>query len=277
MKDRKVLKKVYVINLLFIIGFLICLYPIVSSFIGGYYQRSAIATYKDSINKIEYSALTEDLVKAEEYNNTLYNYNNILGNKTNLSILQEYKNILNIGDGIMGSIEIPKISVNLPIYHGTSEEVLTQGAGHVEGSSLPIGGINTRSLLSAHTGLPTSKLFTSLDELVVGDLFFIRIQNETLAYKVREIKIIDPEDIESLKIEDGKDLVSLITCTPYGLNTHRLIVTGERVAYEVEEYSNIEKKAMSTREKTFTILPFAFLGIVIILKIKDKRINKNIQ
>ena len=254
MKDRKVLKKVYVINLLFI-----------------------IATYKDSINKIEYSALTEDLVKAEEYNNTLYNYNNILGNKTNLSILQEYKNILNIGDGIMGSIEIPKISVNLPIYHGTSEEVLTQGAGHVEGSSLPIGGTNTRSLLSAHTGLPTSKLFTSLDELVVGDLFFIRIQNETLAYKVRDIKIIDPEDVESLKIEDGKDLVSLITCTPYGLNTHRLIVTGERVAYEVEEYSNIEKKAMSTREKTFTILPFAFLGIVIILKIKDKRINKNIQ
>ena len=96
-------------------------------------------------------------------------------------------------------------------------------------------------------------------------------------YKVRDIKIIDPEDVESLKIEDGKDLVSLITCTPYGLNTHRLIVTGERVAYEVEEYSNIEKKAMSTREKTFTILPFAFLGIVIILKIKDKRINKNIQ
>lgn len=271
MKDRKVLKKVYVINLLFIIGFLICLYPIVSSFIGGHYQRSAIATYKDSINKIESSALTEDLVKAEEYNNTLYNYNNILGNKANLSILQEYKNILNIGDGIMGSIEIPKISVNLPIYHGTSEEVLTQGAGHVEGSSLPIGGTNTRSLLSAHTGLPTSKLFTSLDELVVGDLFFIRIQNETLAYKVRDIKIIDPEDIESLKIEDGKDLVSLITCTPYGLNTHRLIVTGERVAYEVEEYSNIEKKAMSTREMTFTILPFAFLGIVIILKIKERR------
>ena len=276
MKDRKNIKKVF-INLIFIIGFLICLYPLISSIISGYYQKSAIATYNKSINNIEVSALNEDISKAENYNSTLYNYNKISKDRTDIAILKEYENILNVGDGIMGSIDIPSIGVNLPIYHGTSEEVLTQGAGHVEGSSLPIGGINTRSLLSAHTGLPTSKLFTSLDELVIGDLFFIRIQNETLAYKVRDIKIIDPEDIESLKIEDGKDLVSLITCTPYGLNTHRLIVTGERVAYEVEEYSNIEKKAMSIREMTFTILPFAFLGIVIILKIKDKRINKNIQ
>ena len=273
MKDKK---KVFT-RVLLILGICLCLFPLVSNIIKGYYQRNAIKTYNNSVISMEDTKIEESLNKAREYNTTLYEYNSATKSSTNSSILQEYEDILNIGDGIMGSIEIPRISVNLPIYHGTSDEVLSSGVGHVLGSSLPIGGINTRSLLSAHTGLPTSKLFTSLDELVIGDLFFIRIQNETLAYKVRDIKIIDPEDIESLKIEDGKDLVSLITCTPYGLNTHRLIVTGERVAYEVEEYSNIEKKAMSTREKTFTILPFAFLGIVIILKIKDKRINKNIQ
>ena len=269
-------KKIFT-RILLILGICLCLFPLVSNIIKGYYQRNAINTYNNSVISMEDTKIEEELNKAREYNTTLHEYNSATKSSTNSSILQEYEDILNIGDGIMGSIEIPRISVNLPIYHGTSDEVLSSGAGHVLGSSLPIGGINTRSLLSAHTGLPTSKLFTSLDELVVGDLFFIRIQNETLAYKVRDIKIIDPEDVESLKIEDGKDLVSLITCTPYGLNTHRLIVTGERVAYEVEEYSNIEKKAMSTREKTFTILPFAFLGIVIILKIKDKRINKNIQ
>lgn len=274
MKDRKNVKKVF-INLIFIIGFLICLYPLVSSIISGYYQKSAIATYNNSIKNTEVSALNEDIIKAEEYNSTLYNYNKISSNRTNLDILREYENILNVGDGIMGSIDIPKIDVNLPIYHTTSEEVLSKGVGHIEGSSIPVGGVNTRSLLSAHRGLPNSKLFTRLDELVVDDLFFIRIQDKTLAYKVRDIKTIDPEDLESVEVEDGNDLVSLITCTPYGLNTHRLVVTGERIEFKEQDYSNIEKKAVSYREMAFTILPFVFLGVVVILKIKDKRSNVN--
>ena len=274
MKDRTKIKKVF-INLIFIIGFLICLYPLVSSIISGYYQKSAIATYNKSIENIEASTLNEDILKAEEYNNTLYNYNKISGNMTDINILKEYKNILNLGNGIMGSIEIPSIDVNLPIYHTTNEEVLSIGVGHIEGSSLPVGGVNTRSLLSAHRGLPNSKLFTRLDELVVDDLFFIRIQDKTLAYKIRDIKTIDPEDLESVEAEEGRDLVSLITCTPYGLNTHRLVVTGERVPYKEQEYENVDKKVISYREMAFTILPFALLGVVVVLKIKDKRINKN--
>ena len=274
MKDRTKIKKVF-INLIFIIGFLICLYPLVSSIISGYYQKSAIATYNKSIENIEASTLNEDILKAEEYNNTLYNYNKISGNMTDINILKEYKNILNLGNGIMGSIEIPSIDVNLPIYHTTNEEVLSIGVGHIEGSSHPVGGVNTRSLLSAHRGLPNSKLFTRLDELVVDDLFFIRIQDKTLAYKIRDIKTIDPEDLESVEAEEGRDLVSLITCTPYGLNTHRLVVTGERVPYKEQEYENVDKKVISYREMAFTILPFALLGVVVVLKIKDKRINKN--
>ena len=171
----------------------------------------------------------------------------------------------------MGSIEIPSINVNLPIYHGTSDEVLSAGVGHLNGSSLPIGGVNTKSILTAHRGLPSSKLFTRLDELVEGDLFFIRVLNETLAYKVNDIQVIEPEDVAGLEIEEGKDLVSLITCTPYGLNTHRLVVTGERTEYEPAIYENIESKNMSIREYVFLAIPFVFLTIIVGRRINSAR------
>lgn len=171
----------------------------------------------------------------------------------------------------MGSIEIPSININLPIYHGTSDEVLSAGVGHLNGSSLPIGGVNIKSILTAHRGLPSSKLFTRLDELVEGDLFFIRVLNETLAYKVNDIQVIDPEDVAGLEIEEGKDLVSLITCTPYGLNTHRLVVTGERTEYEPAIYENIESKNMSIREYVFLAIPFVFLTIIVGRRIKSAK------
>lgn len=265
--------KKYFKRVIFVVGFLICLFPLVSSIIQGYYQKNVVATYNNSVSNTKELLLEEYLNKANEYNAALFENNGATTSGTNLSILKDYDDTLNIGDGIMGSIEIPKISVNLPIYHGTSEKVLSSGVGHVQGSSLPIGGNNTRSILTAHRGLPNSKLFTRLDEIKEGDLFFIRVQNNTLQYKVNKIEVIDPEQVEALRIEEGKDLVSLVTCTPYGINTHRLVVTGERVPYEVEEYSSIEKKTMSFREIAFTGIPFVFLGIVVVLKIKDKRNN----
>lgn len=251
-----------------------CLFPLISSIIQGYYQQNAVATYNNSVSNTESLLLEEYLNKANEYNAALYENNGAMASGTNLSILKDYNNTLDIGNGVMASIEIPKISINLPVYHGTSEEVLSSGVGHVQGSSLPIGGNNTRSILTAHRGLPNSKLFTRLDEIKEGDLFFIRVQNNTLQYKVNKIEVIDPEQVEALRIEEGKDLVSLVTCTPYGVNTHRLVVTGERVPYEAEEYSSIEKKTMSFREIAFTGIPFVFLGIVVILKIKDKKSRK---
>lgn len=266
-----------VTRVIFVVGFLFCLYPLASNIIEGYYQRNAVATYQKSVENTDSAVLEEDYRKAEEYNETLYAYNSAtLGGGTSLSILGEesYNSIINMGNGVMGSIEIPKINVYLPIYHGTSDEVLSVGVGHVYGSSLPVGGTNTRSILSAHRGLPNAKLFTRLDEIVVNDLFFIKIQDKTLAYKVRDIQVIDPDDIQLLNAEEGQDLVSLVTCTPYGLNTHRLVVTGERVPFEKSEYESIQKETMSFRELLFAGLPFAFVGVVVFFKIKDKRVER---
>lgn len=134
-----------------------------------------------------------------------------------------------ISEDILGSIEIPKINVNLPVYQGTDEETLKKGVGHISWSSPPIGGINTHSLLAGHRGLPGALLFTRLNELKEGDLFYIKINKKTLVYKVCNIKVVKPEETEELSIQEGRDLLSLVTCTPYGINTHRLVVTGERM------------------------------------------------
>lgn len=268
MDGRNVIRKI-----IFIIGFLICIYPLDSSIIESFYQREAIATYENAVNNIDRAELELEYNKAEEYNSALFNYKNNILNTNSISVLGEesYNNILDMGNGIMGSIEIPKINVNLPIYHGTSDEVLSVGVGHVYNSSLPIGGINTRSVLTGHRGLPNAKLFTRLDEIVEGDLFFVRIQDKTLAYKVNNIEVIEPEDIDAVNIIEGKDLVSLITCTPYGINTHRLVVTGERVPYEPSEYESIESNRMSNREILFASIPFIFLTLAVVLKLSDKR------
>ena len=184
---------------------------------------------------------------------------------------ENYESLLNSGTGIMGNIEIPKISVNLPIYHGTSEEVLSNGIGHLQGTSLPIGGMNTRSVLTGHRGLPNAKLFTRLDEMEKGDLFYLNIFGKTLAYQVNKIEIIEPEDMESLGIAEGKDLVSLVTCTPYGLNTHRLIVTGERIEYEKQVKERIKPELFSVREFFFMALPFLMILIQIIVYLINRK------
>ena len=171
----------------------------------------------------------------------------------------------------MGSVEIPKIGVNLPVYHGTSEEVLSVGAGHVQESSLPIGGTSTRTIITGHRGLPNSKLFTRLDEMEKGDLFYLHTMGEILAYQVREIQVIKPEKVDVLKIKEGEDLATLITCTPYGINSHRLLVTGERIPYVEQEYEEIQEKMMSPRELVFLALPFLFLTMGIVTVVKEIR------
>ena len=264
MGKNNILKK-----LSFLLGLILCSYPLISGIVQQQAQKGTVATYQQMINNSSNSSLEEALSKAKEYNEVLFESRTSLSSDK-LSILSEenYNTTLDIGNGIMGSIEIPSINVNLPIYHGTTDEVLSAGVGHLNGSSLPIGGVNTKSILTAHRGLPSSKLFTRLDELVEGDLFFIRVLNETLAYKVNDIQVIEPEDVAGLEIEEGKDLVSLITCTPYGLNTHRLVVTGERTEYEPAIYESIESKNMSIREYVFLAIPFVFLTIIL-----GRRIN----
>lgn len=272
----------------FILGFCICCYPIVSGVIESHDQKNAIRTYEKSIENQDAEKIKKMLQEAHKYNDVLYQtMGAAVGNSTEVLSDESYKKQLDLtGTGIMGSLEIPKINVNLPIYHGTSDEVLSRGIGHLQDSSLPVGGINTRSMLTGHRGLPTSKLFTRLDELEKDDLFFIKIADETLAYQVIEIIEIKPEEIDKLATKPDQDLVSLITCTPYGINTHRLIVTGQRVDYIAMEHDQISSSMMSSREIVFTILPFVFVMIalypyikkmIMILKRKEKKSKDEIK
>lgn len=270
MGKNNILKK-----LSFVIGLILCSYPLVSGIVQQQAQKGTVATYQQMIDNSSNSSIEESLSRAKEYNEILFeSLTKLSSDKISILSEENYNSILNVGNGVIGSIEIPCINVNLPIYHGTSDEVLSVGVGHLNGSSLPIGGTNNKSILTAHRGLPSSKLFTRLDELVEGDLIFIRVLDQTLAYKINSIEVIEPEDVSGLEIEAGKDLVSLITCTPYGINTHRLVVTGERTEYKVDTYENIKSKNMSIRECVFLIIPFIFIGIIVgrrvIIRVRKK-------
>lgn len=174
---------------------------------------------------------------------------------------QEYLGLLNVGHGLMGSVRIPKISVNLPIYHGTSDAVLDDGVGHLYGTSLPVGGSGSHSVLTAHRGLSNKTLFTRLDELRVGDPFYIKIMNETLGYRVERITTITPTEISGLTIRKGEDLVTLMTCTPYGVNTHRLLVTGKR-ANIPKSIPNPEDATQDVKRANLTALAATVVALV---------------
>ena len=262
---------------IFICGFLICIYPIVSSFIESKNQNDAIKTYTSIIEEIEDETLKNELNKAHEYNDLLFQTQGVyIGSVSEQLSDDVYYSLLDhTGTGIMGYISIPKIDVELPIYHGTDDTVLSIGVGHLQASSLPIGGNNTHSILTGHRGLPSSKLFTRLDELKINDLFYINVCSKTLAYQVSEINVIEPHEVDSLDIDADEDIVSLITCTPYGINTHRLVVTASRVPFEVKEKEEIQINFMSFREILFTVLPFSFMLIVIIYEFRQKRGEKS--
>lgn len=269
--------KFNLVNLVFIAGFLILLAPLIMNFVQGQHQKDAVSAYQSAVGNKSEEEIKQILANAEEYNNMLFQSNGAVVDNLDTSILSDesYNSLLNQSNGIMGSIEIPKIDVDLPIYHGTSDEVLQVGIGHIQGTSLPIGGENSHCVLSGHRGLPGSKLFTRLDEMKEGDLFFIQVLGETLAYKVYNIQVIEPDDVSVMEIQAGRDDCSLITCTPYGLNTHRLVVTGERVPYEKAQYDSIDGQLPSIRELLFIIIPFALLATGIGLKVKDWRKAKH--
>ena len=212
-----------------IIGLCLLLYPTVSDYWNSLHQSRAIATYVESVTQIENSDYSRLLERARAYNQELSQQEKaewLLSEEA----LDRYASILDVsGTGIMCSIEIPKIKVNLPIYHGVEEGVLQIAVGHIPGSSLPIGGESTHSVLSGHRGLPSARLFTDLDKLVVGDTFLLNVLDEVLTYEVDQILIVEPYDLSSLEIIPGEDLVTLVTCTPYGINTHRLLVRGHRI------------------------------------------------
>lgn len=255
-------------NLLFWAGFLICIFPVISNIVERQRQADAVATYRQTMEKEDEKEIEEKWRQANEYNEMLFQAKGGIVEETEE---KKYEELLNIhGTDIMGSLEIPKIQVELPIYHGTADEVLSNGIGHLEGTSLPIGGENTHSVLTGHRGLPSSKLLVRLDEMKIGDLFFIHTYKEVMAYKVEDIMVVKPEDTAWMEIKAEKDLVSLVTCTPFGINSHRLIVTGHRVDYKEKEYIKIKPQLPSVREIIVTVFPILFVVSIVIIEIKNR-------
>ena len=274
-----------VICIIFLAGLSLLLYPFVANQWNNYRQKQLISGYEQAVSEkeaaegIDYDA---ERKKAEDYNEALLPC--VLPDSFALAessgVDPVYMNTLNIaGDEMMGSVEIPKINIKIPIYHTTEEEVLNTGAGHLEGSSLPVGGANTHAVISAHRGLPSASLFTDLDQLKEGDHFLIHVLNETLCYEVDKISVVKPEDTSALAVEDGQDLVTLLTCTPYGVNTERLLVRGHRVPY-VEEEVKEEKTVLSGSSLHTNYLLWVFVGLsvtalfVFVLYLKETKLKR---
>ena len=238
-------------------------YPSLADYWNSFHQSRAVMTYAEHVADMQTDEYERFLNSAREYNSALAE----TGIKWGLTDEEKaaYNEELNIdGSGIMGYIKIQKIQVTLPLYHGTDEGILQTSIGHLEGSSLPVGGEGTHCLLSGHRGLPSARLFTDLDQLREGDTFTMTVLNETLTYEVDHIWIVEPEDLSHLQIEEGKDLCTLITCTPYGINTHRLLVRGHRI-------ENADGGAMVTADaiqiRPIFIAPFLAIPILILLLI----------
>lgn len=234
--------KIIGIAVLFLAGLSLLLYPLVANQWNSYRQSHLISDYEHTVSGLETSGqvdYTEELQKARAYNEALLP--SILPDSFAVAEAAGepdavYMSCLNLaGDGMMGVIEIPKIHVNIPIYHTTEETVLEKAAGHLEGSSLPVGGENTHAVIAAHRGLPSAALFTDLDQITEGDHFLLHVLDETRCYEVDQISVVEPDDTTPLMVEPGKDLVTLLTCTPYGVNTQRLLVRGHRVDVQPEE------------------------------------------
>lgn len=222
--------------LMFLIGAAVFLYPTVSDWLARIHQSSVIQEYEEELAAEDKAFYTAEWQKAREYNESLAGdpVRDPFVPGTGYALPENYLDCLNI-NGIMGYIEIPKINIRLPIYHGTSDEVLEKGVGHIESTALPIGGEFTHAVLTGHRGLPSAKLFTDLDQLEIGDRFYIHVLDQILAYEVDEINTVLPDDLHALETAEGRDLATLITCTPYGVNTHRLLIRGSRIPYVPEE------------------------------------------
>lgn len=227
-------KSTKLLIVIFVIGLGLLLYPSVSDYWNSFHSSRAIASYAEQVAQLDNAHYTQMWADAQQYNQTLA----AKANRYELSDGEQaqYEGLLNVsGTGIMGYIEIPSIRCSLPIYHGTEESVLQIAVGHIAGSSLPVGGAGTHCVISGHRGLPSAKLFTDLDKLTEGDVFLLQVLDQTLTYQVDQILIVEPHEVTALEIEAGQDYCTLVTCTPYGINSHRLLVRGYRIENQAED------------------------------------------
>ncbi len=275
--------------IVFLISILLMSYPFISNYLMSLNHQSEIVAYEDDMADKDKQLLDKERAAANLYNKNLFGtvvITDPFDPNAQIEESEEYDNILNLSNnGVMASIEIPKINVKLPIYHGTSDFVLHKGVGHLQQTSLPVGGIGTHSVLTGHTGLSAARLFTDLDQLIEGDVFYIESLGETMAYKVDQIKIVLPNVTDDLRINPREDYVTLVTCTPYGVNSHRLLVRGTRIPYEeaeeIEEITasiNFESTWMKEYKRAlifggiiFLIIIMVYIIIRIILKKRKEK------
>lgn len=251
--------------LIFLIGLSLLLYPTFADYWNSFHQTRAIATYSEEVANLDEEKYMEIWDAAAAYNQSLLDRPNdfLLNDEQKI----QYEALLDVGGtGIMGYIDIPIINESLPIYHGTSEGVLQIAVGHLDWTSLPVGGESSHCVLSGHRGLPSARLFTDLDRLVVGDIFTLQVLNEVLTYEVDQILIVEPNDVESLQIVEGKDYCTLITCTPYGINTHRLLVRGHRIE-TAEEVRVVRVTSDALQIEPIIIAPIIAVPLLVLLVI----------
>ncbi len=262
MKKKKGILSTIILVLVILVGLSVMLYPIVSNWWNSKVQSKLVAQYDEQISKIDESKFEEFFSKAHEYNRQLANIHSPL---TEYDKVKGYDETLDVtGTGIMGYVTIQQINVELPIYHGTSEGVLNIAVGHLQGSSLPVGGLGTHAVISAHRGLPSATLFSDLDKMAVGDVFTITVLNEVLSYKVDEINVVLPHEMEKLAIDKNKDYVTLMTCTPYGVNSHRMLVRGVRIPNEEAE-KILRVSADAQKVDNMIVVPFMAFPLFLIL------------
>lgn len=282
-KKRKMTIKDIIRLIVLFVAFAVLLYPTVSSYVNEKNGSKVVSNYDAESVRLSNAEKEQMLEDARAYNKEMLSNIDLIDpfSQGETSIDERYESLLNIdGSGMMGYIRIPKIKVEIPIYHGTSESVLQAGVGHFWGTSLPVGGESTHTVLTGHRGLPTKTLFTNMDKLVEGDVFYIKVLDETLAYQVDQILTVLPEETEALSIVPGQDYATLVTCTPYAINTHRLLVRGHRIPYE--EAVKIEKNTSTGIELSFTTkvlivtIGIIFIGLVIAMlySLYDKRRRK---
>ena len=254
-------KSTIILLVSFFIGLSVLLYPSISSYWNSKTQSEAIVDYESMLSQYKPEDYTAIFAEADAYNKQLEKLNEPLVEHNRLP---DYNSILNVGGtGMMGYITVPKISQELPVYHGTSDGVLSVAVGHLQGTSLPVGGENTHCVVSAHRGLPTAVLFTHLDRMEIGDIFYFTILDRTITYEVDQIRIVKPDDASLIQIKDGKDYCTLLTCTPYGINTQRLLVRGHQI--DASQTRNIYVANEAYRIEPLVVMPIVALPIIFVL------------
>lgn len=282
-KKGKITIKDIIRLLVLLVAFAVLLYPTYSRYLNQKNGSKVVSEYDEKSVKLSHAEKEQMLADARAYNQEMLGNIDLIDpfSQTEPEVDERYESLLNVeGSGMMGYVKIPKINVELPIYHGTSESVLQAGVGHFQGTSLPVGGDSTHTVLTGHRGLPDKTLFTNMDKMEVGDIFYIKVLDATLAYEVDQILTVLPEDTEALSIVPGQDYATLVTCTPFAINTHRLLVRGHRIPYEEankkEPDTEIKPELSFTTKVLIVTIIVIFIGLVgaIIYYIRDRKRRK---